>query len=382
MKKQAEVVIIGGGVVGCAVAYNLASMGCKDVVLLEKNYLSSGATGRCGAGIRQQWGTEMNCKLAKASMEMFENLEQILAYEDEIELKQGGYLILAYKEQEVKQFQKNIELQNSLGIESELLTPEEVKEIVPHLNTEGLLAASYCARDGHANPFEVTRAYAQAAQRLGVEINTFTECKDIIIEKGAITEVVTDKGSIKTKTVINAAGGYSDLIGDMVGLKLPVYSERHQIMVTEPVNSFQTPMVISFYYNFYCQQVPHGSFIMGQGDPNEPKGHNIGHSWQFLQELSKKINHVLPPLGQLRIVRQWSGLYNITPDAQPIICQAEEIPGFYMAIGFSGHGFMIAPMTGKVLAEMILEKNLSMPLDKLDLGRFDRGELIPEPSVV
>ncbi len=382
MKNSAEVVIIGGGVVGCAIAYNLAKMGCQDVVVLEKEYLTAGATGRCGAGIRQQWGTEMNCKLSKASMDTFEVLNEMLGYPEDIELKQDGYLILAYEEKEIEQFKKNIALQNSLGIESRLIDPGEARKIVPHLNTEGLLGAAFCGRDGHANPFHVTQAYAEAAKRMGVEIYTYTECRDIEREGDRITAVVTDRGKIKTEKVVNAAGGYSDLIGAMVGLDLPVYSERHQIMVTEPVNPLQGPMVISFYHHFYCQQVPHGAFIMGQGDPNEPKGHNIGHSWQFLQELSGKITGTFPALKKLRVVRQWSGLYNITPDSQPILCEAPEVPGFYMAIGFSGHGFMIAPMTGVVMAELILGKDLSMPVHKLDLGRFDRGELVLEPSVV
>jgi len=382
MKNSAEVVIIGGGVVGCAIAYNLAKMGCKDVVVLEKEYLTSGATGRCGAGIRQQWGTEMNCRLSKASMDTFEQLNEMLDYPVDIELKQDGYLILAYEEKEIEQFKKNIDLQNRLGIASKLITPPEAQEIVPHLNPEGLLGAAFCGRDGHANPFHVTQAYADAARRLGVKIYTYTECQDIEMKGDKITGVITNRGRINTDKVVNAAGGYSDLIGNMVGLDLPVYSERHQIMVTEPVNPLQGPMVISFYHHFYCQQVPHGAFIMGQGDPNEPRGHNIGHSWQFLQELSQKIGRTFPVLRQLRIVRQWSGLYNMTPDSQPILCEAPEVPGFFLAIGFSGHGFMIAPMTGTVLAEMILGKELSMPVEKLDLGRFDRGELVLEPSVV
>jgi len=382
MKNSAEVVIIGGGVVGCAIAYNLARMGCTDVVVLEKEYLTAGATGRCGAGIRQQWGTEMNCRLSKASMDTFEVLNEMLEYPVDIELKQDGYLILAYEEKEIEQFKKNIALQNNLEIESRLIDPREAREMVPHLNTEGLLGAAFCSRDGHANPFHVTQAYAEAAKRMGVEIYTYTECRDIEMDGDRIRGVVTDKGKIRTEKVVNAAGGYSDLIGGMVGLDLPVYSERHQIMVTEPVNPLQGPMVISFYHHFYCQQVPHGAFIMGQGDPNEPKGHNIGHSWQFLQELSGKIIKTFPALKKLRVVRQWSGLYNITPDSQPILCEAPEVPGFFLAIGFSGHGFMIAPMTGVVMAEMILDKELSMPVHNLDLGRFERGELVLEPSVV
>lgn len=381
MRNKADVVIIGGGVVGCAAAYYLTQNGCKDVVLLEKNFLSSGATGSCGAGIRQQWGTEMNCRLSKASMDIFENLEEILDYPESIELKQGGYLILAYTEKEVAQFKKNVALQNSWGIDSQLISAAQAKEIVPHLNTADVLAATFCGSDGHANPFHVTQAYALAAKRQGAEINTFTTCLGIDVENDKIQGVHTSQGYIKTDKVINAAGGYSDLINAMVGIKLPIYSERHQILVTEPVNAFQQPMIISFSYNIYCQQVPHGAFIIGHGDPNEPKGHNIGHSWQFLEAIAKKAYNLLPPLGKLRVIRQWSGLYNISPDRQPVIAEASSLPGFYMAIGFSGHGFMIAPITGIILADIILGQELTIPI-KLSANRFEKGELILEPSVV
>lgn len=381
MKNKASVVIIGGGVVGCAIAYNLAKMGLKDIVLVEKDYLAAGATGRCGAGVRQQWGTEMNCRLAKESMHIFENMNEILETKRDIELKQEGYLLLAYSDREVEQFKKNIQLQHSLDIPSRLITPKEAKEIVPYLNTDKLVGGAFCPTDGHANPFLVTQAYAEAARRLGVEIYTHTEVSEIKHNNGKIAGVVTNRGFIETEKIVNAAGGYSAIIGEMVDLEIPIYSERHQILVTEPVEPMQGPMVMSFSYNIYCQQSPHGSFIMGFGDPNEPRDLNIKSSWQFLEEMAHKASWLLPPLKHLRVVRQWSGLYNITPDRQPILCEAPDLPGFYMAIGFSGHGFMIAPMVGIVMAEMILGEELSIKLD-LDLGRFKRGELILEPSVV
>jgi sarcosine oxidase subunit beta len=356
-------------------------MGERDVVVLERKFLAAGATGRCGAGVRQQWGTEMNCLLARESMKILENMNEILETKRDIELKQGGYLLLAYSDKEMNQFQKNITLQNSLGIPSRLITPEEAKEIVPYLNTDKLLGGAFCGKDGHANPFLVTQAYADAARRLGVEIYTNTEVTGIRQENGNIVGVETNKGYIATEKVVNAAGGYSHPIGEMVGLDLPVYSERHQILVTEPVEAMQGPMVMSFSYNIYCQQGPHGSFIMGFGDPNEPRDYNIRSSWQFLEEMAEKATWLLPPLKHLRVVRQWSGLYNMTPDRQPILAESGKVPGFYNAIGYSGHGFMIAPMVGIYMAELILGKEPTMQLS-LDEGRFERGELILEPSVV
>ncbi len=380
MIKKADIVIIGGGVVGCSIAYNLAKLGAKNIILLEKNTLASGATGRCGAGIRQQFGTKMNCILARESIKIFENLSQELEYD--IELNQGGYLILAYTEKEVNQFKKNIALEQSLNIKARLITVEEAKESVPPLNTEGILAATFCPTDGHANPFKTNFAYAEAAERLGVKIYTFTEVKEIETENHKIVAVNTDKGKVLTPMVVNAAGGYSGIIGKMVGVDLPVYSQRHQILITEPLDPLFRPMLMSFSRNFYCQQTPHGSIIMGFGDPNERKDGNIGSSWQFAQEMAQKMTAVLPLLKEVSMVRQWAGLYNMSPDAQPILGEHPQIEGFYMAIGFSGHGFMLAPITSKLIAELILKERTSLPIDELDIGRFERGELIIEPSVV
>lgn len=382
MKKSAEIVIIGGGITGTAIAYNLAKKGVKDIVLVEKGFLASGSTGRCGAGVRSQWGTKMNCLLARESVRFYENINEELGYEKDCEFKQGGYLLLASTEKEVDQFKKNIELQNSLDIPSKLITTEEAKEIVPYLNTDGILAAAFCQKDGHANPFHVVQAFANAAKRLGVEINTFTEVKGIRINNGKIAGVETNKGYISTGKIVNAAGAYAQVIAQMCGIKLPNYAERHQILVTEPVNPVLEPMVMSFSLNFYIQQTPHGSILAGYGDPDEPKDFNINSSWRFLEIMAKKITSLLPPLKDLRVVRQWSGLYELTPDRQPIMGGHPNVEGYYMATGYSGHGFMLGPVSGRLMAEYILGEETFIDISKLDAGRFEREELVLEPSVV
>ena len=382
MKTTAEVVIIGGGISGAATAYYLAKKGVKDVVLIEKEYISSGATGRCGAGIRQQWGTEMNCIISKHSCEMFEQAQEELEYEYDIEFKQGGYLLLASTEKEEEQFKKNIKLQNSLGIDSKLLTLDEAKEIVPFLNTDGLVCCAFHQKDGHLNPFHTTQAYVNAAKRLGVDVNTFTEVTDISVENGKIVGVKTNKGDISTNIVVNAAGGWAQKIGQMAGVDLPLYSERHQILVSEPIDEILKPMVMSFSLNLYCQQVPHGGIIMGRGDETEPRDLRVTSSWQFLDEMAKTVTHILPPLKNIRVLRQWAGLYNMSPDRQPIYGPVDEVEGFYVAAGFSGHGFMFGPSTGVIMSEYILGEEMSLPVDALTLNRFKEGKLIFEPSVV
>lgn len=382
MQKTADAVIIGGGVNGVAITYNLAKRGLTDICVLERDYLASGATGRCGAGVRAQWGTEMNLRMSMTSVRMFEEMNEELAYDDDIEFNQGGYLLLAYTQDGWEQFQKNVVLQRAHGLQVDLLTPAEAKEVVPHLNTDQLLGATFCPTDGHCNPFKVTDAYAKAARRLGARIYTNTTATGIRRTNGQISGVETNRGFIASPIVVNAAGGYSQDVAAMVDLTVPIHSERHQILITEPVDHMQGPMVMSFHHNLYCQQTPHGSFIMGLGDPTEQPGYNIEASWQFLQEMAEKITWLLPPLKNIRVVRQWAGLYNMTPDATPILGPVEEVPGFFLAAGFSGHGFMLAPAVGLLVAESILGQKTDIPIEAMNLARFARGELFKEPSVV
>ncbi len=381
LPKTADAVVIGGGVIGTSIAYHLAKKGFGRIALLERSYLASGSTGRCGAGVRQQWGTRLNCLLSIDSVRAFERMDDELNYSRSIEFKQGGYLLLAYTRREADQFKKNVLLQQELGIPVSLLTPLEGREIVPILSTDGVLLATFCPTDGHANPFHVTYAYASAGKRLGVDLHTFTEAHEILTESGKITGVKTNKGTISTNTVINAAGPYSGVVAQMVGLDIPFYPERHQILVTEPVDPVLGPMVMSFSRRFYCQQTPHGSFIMGMGDPKEKPGFSISGTWEFLVEMATEITKVLPPVGNLSVVRQWAGLYDMTPDAHPILGPTP-CEGFYLACGFSGHGFMLAPVTGKLISEIVCDEEPSIDIHGLDLGRFERGELVIEPSVV
>lgn len=382
MQTKANVVIVGGGIIGASIAYYLAKSGVEDVVIIEKEYPSAGSTGRCGAGVRHQWGLEMNCLLAKDSIAEFERLHEEIPTEFDIDFKQKGYLMLAYSDKLVEQYKKNIALQKSLGIDVNLLTPYEAKQIVPHLNTDGLLAATFCPKDGHINPFIANLVYIIGAERLGVKVYKYTEVVDVEVKDGKVKSVMTTKGKIETNYLINAAGPYSQHLAEMAGVKLPIYSERHQILVTQPVKLIQDPMVISLEHGFYCQQVPHGAFIMGFGDPNELKGTDITSSWNFMEEMSQKVTPVLPVLKDFKVVRQWAGLYNMTPDAQPILGNTEEVKNLYLANGFSGHGFMLAPSVAKLTASMITKQPLHIDVSCLSLKRFAEGKLIKEPSVV
>lgn len=370
MRNKAKYVIIGGGISGMSIAYHLAKKGKKDIVVIEKDYYTAGATGRCGAGIRQQWGTKMNCLLAKKSIEFFENAQEELEYDGNVEFKQEGYLIVGSNQEEDEMFEKNVKLQQSLGIPAKKLTKEEAQAIVPYLNTDVVYSATFCPTDGHLNPFTTTDAFFKAAKRLGVEFYKYTTVKDIVVKDKKVQAVITDKGTIETENVINAAGGWAKQIGEMAGIDIPVYSQNREILVTEAVEKMQGPMVISFSKNIYCQQTPHGAFIMGRGDDRKP-GYAMLSTWKFVDEMAKTVTTLLPPIGELRVLRQWGGLYNMSPDHQPIIGGTPDLEGFYMACGFSGHGFMLAPMTGLLLSEIILGESPTLPVEGLSLARFE-----------
>ena len=379
MKNEYKIAIIGGGIVGCSIAYHLAKFGESDVVVFEKSYLSSGSTGRCAGGIRQQWSSPNNVLLAMRSVSLFEKLSQETGVD--IEYKQGGYLVLSYDDQEAVQFEKNVEMQRELGLDVQIFTPKQVKERYPYIDVDGVRLATFCQKDGHANPHLANFAYAKAARKLGVDILTHTEVITVEVLKNGF-ELFTNKGIVRSQILINAAGPYSREVGKMVGVDLPTESYRHQIMVTEAVKNFFDPMAISFSGNFYMRQTKHGQFIMGQGDIDEKPGINNDVTYKFEKEMAKKMSKIFPFLSKLRIVRHWSGHYNMSPDAQPIIGESPKVPNFYYAVGFSGHGFMLAPAVGEALAQMILYgKTLYVDMSELNLDRFEKG-VVREKNVV
>ncbi|MDD6213160.1 MAG: FAD-binding oxidoreductase [Clostridiales bacterium] len=381
MKKGYDIVIVGGGIVGCATAFELAKRGVKDILLIEKRFLTAGATGRCGAGIRQQWGSELNARIALESTQIFENLEDYTGYQRSVELHQGGYLLVAYTEKEWAQFQKNLEVQHKLGIDSYALDREACRKKVPYLNLDGVYGGTFCQKDGHANPFHCTQAYAQGAQRMGVDIETYCEVTGFRMEGGRIAGVETTKGYVEAKTVINCANTRAPELAKMVGEEIPVYSERHQALVTEPVAPLIDCMVMSFSRSYYVQQTPHGSFVMGIG-PKEAPSHNFNSSWQFLEHNCAVMCEALPILRKLRVVRQWAGQYDMSPDCNPVIDEAESCKNFYSMCGFSGHGFMVSPRVAILMANYLTGQSDDLDIHKFSKKRFETGELLLEPAVV
>ncbi len=377
MKSEAKTVIIGGGIIGPSIAYNLAKLGESDVVVLEKGYLGNGSTFRCGTGIRQQFGDEANIRMMKRSVELWRGLSEELGRD--VEFTQTGYLFLLYDEEELESSKKNVHLQNRFGVPTRLITPEEAREIVPLLNTDGVIGAAWNHTDGKANPFKAVFAYADAARRMGVEIYEYTEAKDIKVENGKIKAVVTNRGEIRTGRVVNAANAWAPKVNKMAGVPvdIPIHPYKHQSVKTEPIKPGQIePMVVSFRHGgvYLTQEANQGGVIGGYGLKYGPT-YDITPTYEFLRGVSYRFSQIIPALKYVNVIRIWGGYYAETPDGNAAIGRIKEIDEFYIAAGFSGHGFMLAPAVGEAVAELIVDGKTDKPLDFYDPYRFERGEL-------
>jgi sarcosine oxidase subunit beta len=378
-KNRAGAVIIGAGIVGSATAYNLAKMGVKDVVLLDRDTVCGGSTGRCGAGIRAQWGSEMNCRLSVAALGIFERLDEELGMS--VGLNQGGYLLVAYSEEEFETLKTAMVLQNRLGIKSRVVSLDEARDICPALDASDAAGFTFHSRDGHADPFLTTFAFVEAAKRLGVTFHKNAECIGIKVEGERVRGVSTTRGDIDADIVINCAGAYAQIVSKMAGVELPNWSEKHEIMITEPVEQgVCPPMLMSFSGNYYIQQRPHGSIICGMSPVGHDQSFDTSSSGSFAVEMCKKLVRLLPAVKNIRVVRIWAGLYDMTPDGSPIIGETN-VKNFYHSTGYSGHGFMLGPIAGRILAQSITGTEPDIDFSALDYRRFAKGELIVEHSI-
>jgi len=380
MATTADVVIVGGGVVGLATAYTLARRRMRNIVVLERGYIGSGATGRCGAGIRQQWGMKENIILARESVKMFEELDGELGFNTFF--RQGGYLILISDPAEYDLISGKIPLQNSLGVPTRMMTRAEMAEFVPGLNLDGVVAGAYCPTDGTCYPYAVLWGYAEAARRLWVDIRVKTEVTHVAKRGDGRFEVHTPDEIYETPVVINVAGAYTRSIAAKLGIEIPTEPHRHEICVTESLKACLEPMVISLKKGFYFSQSMRGEIIGGIGDDHEPSSYSTASTPDFLFRYAAALRETFPALGRARIIRQWAGLYDVSPDARPIIGGVDGMPGYFHACGFSGHGFMLSPMVARLLAELIIDGETSLPIEDLSLERFAKGEAVRDPYVV
>ncbi|MEM3736482.1 MAG: FAD-binding oxidoreductase [Candidatus Bathyarchaeia archaeon] len=376
---KADVVVVGGGVVGLSTAYNLAKRDVKKVAVLERRYVGSGASTRNACGITDQLGAKENIALAKESKKIYENLSKELSFN--ILYVRGGGLIIATTEREARILRDNVATQNSLGVNSRLLTPGEVRELVPCINGEAVINASYDPTDCKAHHDAVVWAYERAAKRLGVEINTYTEVKAIEVEGGKVRSVITDRGDVETEVVVNAAGMFSSDVAKMAGIELPIKLRRVEAMVTESLKYFLDPRILSLNEHLFLTQTLRGELMGGMAVDEKLHDVTLQSSLSFLEAFSKKIVKLIPRMQFLNMIRQWVGYFDVTPDGSPIIGPVDEVEGFVQANGFNGYGFTLAPIIGKLVAEWITTGKTSIPIEPYNLNRFKEDRLLPENTV-
>jgi sarcosine oxidase subunit beta len=378
MEKTADVVIIGGGVIGVSIAYHLALKKAGRIILLEKGQLGEGSTSRCVGGIRSQFSTEINIFFSLESIKTFERFEE--EFGTNPEFKRIGYLFLATTELEMRVFKENIKLQRKFGIPVELLNPDEIKARWPYLRVDDILGGTFCPWDGYAGPNEVLSGFVSGAKKAGVRIYEGTEVLGISLSKGKVNGVKTKREEISTPIVVNAGGPFASAIGEMAGVKIPVKPLRRQIFITAPfhLTNQAIPLTIDFHKGWYFRQEVDGLLLSGPLD-SEPS-FNLGIDYEAMAETSENAIYRVPILERARIARGWAGLYEISPDHHAILGKVPEVEGFILANGFSGHGFQHSPAVGKVITELIVEgKATTIDISPLSIERFEKGELIIEP---
>ena len=365
---SAEVVVVGGGIMGASALYHLARAGCADCLLLERDTLGSGSTSRAAGGIRAQFSDELNIRIALESIRRFERFAEEPG--GEIDLKQWGYLFLLTREAEVERFRRSVELQQALGVPSQLLTGAGAADIVPGLAVDDVLAATFCPLDGYATPEAAVQGYAAGASALGARIEQGCPVERNVVEHGRVAAVETAEGTVATGCVVLTAGVWAREIGLTAGVDLPVEAEPRHVFFTDPGDPLphELPLTIDFATSFYFHR--------------EGRGLLFGGREQTLEELAPVAVRRLPALEELEVRGGWWGYYEMSPDHNAIVGATADPAGLVYATGFSGHGFQQGPVVGEHVALLALGLPTPFDLAAFGLERFERGAARPELNVI
>ncbi len=375
--ETADIVVIGGGIVGCSVAYHLAAKGSRNVALLEKDLICFGSTGKSAGGIRVQFSSEVNIRLSLEALKILERFREEMGVDPGF--RQTGYLFLATTDAELAMFRQNVALQQRFGIPVEVLGPDEIRRRVPILRVDDLAGGSFCPWDGTASPHEVTHAFAAGARRLEVRIHEGRAVHEVAVEDGRVVAVETSAGPLACAAVVICAGPYAGHVGAMAGVELPVKPYRRQLFVTKPVVGVPAdlPLTIDFHRGWYFRR--EGEGVLFSGPKDGESSFNTHVDWEDLEAIVATAIHRVPLLAKAEVLRGWAGSYDITPDHNPLLGAVPGVGGLYVAAGFSGHGFMHGPIAGRLMAELIVDGKPSIDISPFAADRFARGAAIPEP---
>jgi sarcosine oxidase, subunit beta len=364
-----RVVVVGAGIVGLYTAVHLARAGAGPIFVVDRGFLSSGASGRNGGGVRQQWETAATVRLARESVAAYRRFGREFGYNPWF--RQGGYLFLAENEPELAHLRRVHGLVTSEGLPSRILTPEEVARHIPGLAEGSVVGGAYLGTDGTLYPFPAVWGVYEAARSLGVEVALGVEALGVDAPDARLRAVLTTAGRVETTAVVNAAGGWSAEFSRRAGLSAPNTPTRHEILATEPMKPFLDPMVARLSDGLYFSQTMRGELVGGltmrdgvgteAGMPSSPR---------FLKEMSRALVRLVPRLGSLGVLRAWSGFYDDTPDGFPLIGEDPRQKGFFHANGFGGHGFMLAPAASRRVAHAVLGEATDLDPNLFAPGRF------------
>ncbi|HEY4395417.1 MAG TPA: FAD-binding oxidoreductase [Polyangia bacterium] len=344
---RADVVVIGAGVMGLAIAYNLAARRRHRIVVLDAHHLAWGASGRNGGGVRQQWSTEMNVRLMQESIEICAHFAEEMGIN--VWMRRGGYLFLARTQAAADRLARNVELQNRCDLPTRMIGLDDARELVPELDTDPFVSACYNPTDAIVFPWPFVWGYARAAERRGVTLRTGLPVT-AIDRRGDDFRLTTPAGTITAGRVVCAAGAWSPPLARLAGGTLPDRPVRHEILSTEPLKPFLKPMVSVIESGLYVSQSLRGELVGGVAMPEEknPEGEvRLGSRLDFLTSMARGLVALMPRLGHVKVVRQWAGPYDVSPDGNPLVGPLPGVPGFFVVCGFGGHGFMMAPVVAR-----------------------------------
>jgi sarcosine oxidase, subunit beta len=384
--ETADVVIVGGGIVGASIAYHLTAAGCHNVLVVEReSHQGKGSTGKSMGGVRAQFSTEVNIRMSLYAIPFYATFEDRLGYP--CGYKPQGYLFCATTQAHLKYLSENQDRQKALGLDHvRMIAADEIASMFPQMRTDDVVGGSFCDTDGFVDPYSVMNGFTAWATEHGARLWRSTEVTGVELDSDGVAGVRTTRGTVRTRVVVNAAGAWAASVGKMVGLELPVEPMRRMLVPTEPFDRFpkSAPMIIDMSNGFHFR--PEGlGFLLAWNDPEETPGYNTEFEPGFIEKVLVRAASRVPCFENLAVnpKRAWAGLYEMSPDHHAILGPVQAVKGLFLANGFSGHGVMHAPATGKVLGDLILSGHTDV-IDArvLRVERFADGDVVHETAVL